>query len=85
VDWVLDYLTDLPTHSIYRLGGGGGRWHVNLGWRSGSQRRKRSLAQTIHGGYRGGLTGDGQACNTDSQRRVNPPRCMVWPDNGELR
>jgi hypothetical protein len=82
VDWVLDYLTDPTAHSIYRLRG---RCRVNLGWRGGDQRRKRSLAQTICGGYRGGLTGDGRACNTDSQRRVNPPRRMVWLDNGELR
>jgi hypothetical protein len=27
VDWVLDYLTDLTAHSIYRLQG---RWPVNL-------------------------------------------------------
>jgi hypothetical protein len=58
---------------------------MNLGWRGGGRRRKGSLAQTIRGGYRGRLTGDGRACNTDSQRRVNPPRHMVWPDNGELR
>jgi hypothetical protein len=81
VDWVLDYLTNLMAHSIYRLWGW---WRVNLGWRGGGRRRKGSLAQTIHGGYRGGLTGDGWACNTDSQRRVNPPRRMVWLDNGEL-
>jgi hypothetical protein len=82
VAWVLDYLTDPTAHSIYRLWGW---WRVNLGWRGGCRRRKRSLAQTIRGGYCGGLTGDGRAFNTDSQRRVNPPRCMVWPDNGELR
>jgi hypothetical protein len=56
VDWVLDYPTDPTAHSIYRLRG---RWRVNLGWRGGGRRRKRSLAQTIRGGYCGGLTGDG--------------------------
>jgi hypothetical protein len=82
VDWVLDYPMDPTTHSIYRLRG---RCRVNLGWHGGSRRRKRSRAQMIRGGYRGGLTDDGRACNTDSQRRVNPPRRMVWPDNGEIR
>jgi hypothetical protein len=42
---VLDYLTNLTAHSIYRLRG---RWRVNLVWRGGGRRRKGSPAQTIH-------------------------------------
>jgi hypothetical protein len=61
VDWVLDYLTDPTTHSIYRLRG---RWPVNLGWRGGGRRRKRSLAQEISGFHRGEFTGDHQTCIT---------------------
>jgi hypothetical protein len=51
VDWVLDYLTNPTTHSIYRLRG---RWRVNLGWRGGGRRRKGSLAHKISGFNRGG-------------------------------
>jgi hypothetical protein len=39
-DWVLDYLTDPTTHSIYRLWG---RWLIIWSWRGGGRRRKRSL------------------------------------------
>jgi hypothetical protein len=53
VDWVLDYLTDPTTHSIYRLLG---RWPMNLRWRGGGLRRKRSLALAIRGVHRGKLT-----------------------------
>jgi hypothetical protein len=61
VDWVLDYLTDPTTHSIYRFWG---RWPVNLGWRGGDWRGKRSLAQVNHGVHRGRLTGDHRTCIT---------------------
>jgi hypothetical protein len=65
VDWVLDYLTDPMTHSIYRLLG---RWPVNLGWRGGGQRRKRSLALAIRGVHRGKLIGVERVGYDDSLR-----------------
>jgi hypothetical protein len=55
VDWVLDYLTDPTTHSIYRLRGW---WPANLGWRGGGRRRKRSLAQELRVFHRGRPTGN---------------------------
>jgi hypothetical protein len=67
VDWVLDYLTDPTAHSIYRLRG---RWLVNLGWRGGSRRRKRSLAQELRVFHRGRLTGDEPAIWSGLLRRV---------------
>jgi hypothetical protein len=66
VDWVLDYLTDPTAHSIYRLLG---RWPVNLGWRGGGRRRKRSLALAIRGVHRGKLTGVERVGYGDSLRR----------------
>jgi hypothetical protein len=59
VAWVLDYLTDPTTHSIYRLRG---RWPVNLEltrWRS---ERRVALAQRLVAFT--GLTGDHRACLT---------------------
>jgi hypothetical protein len=55
VYWLLDYLTEPTTHSIYRLQG---RWRVNWRWRGGGRRGKRSLAQVNRGCYRGKTTGD---------------------------
>jgi hypothetical protein len=67
VAWVLDYLTDPTTHSIYRLRG---RWPVNLGWRDGGRRRKRSLAQELRVFHRGRLTGDEPTIWSDLLQRV---------------
>jgi hypothetical protein len=67
VDWVLDYLTDLTAHSIYRLWGW---WSVNLGWRGGGRRRNRSLAQELRVFHRGRLTGDEPAIWSGLLRRV---------------
>jgi hypothetical protein len=51
VDWVLDYLTDRTTRSIYRHRGW---WRVNWSCCGGGRRRKRALA--IRGVHRGKLT-----------------------------
>jgi hypothetical protein len=67
VDWVLDYLTDPTTHSIYRLRR---RWPVNLGWRGGGRRTKRSLAQELRVFHHGRLTGDEPAIWSGLLRRV---------------
>jgi hypothetical protein len=37
MDWVLDYLAEPMTHSIYRIRG---RWPVNWRWRGGGRRRE---------------------------------------------
>ena len=66
VAWVLDYLTDPTTHSIYRLQG---RWRVNWSWRGGGRRGKRLLALAIRGVHRGKLTGDERVGYGDSLRR----------------
>jgi hypothetical protein len=43
-DWVLDYLTDPTTHSIYRLRG---RWPVNLELARWRPERRVALAQGL--------------------------------------
>jgi hypothetical protein len=58
MDWVLDYLAEPTTCSIYRIPE---RWPVNLRWRGGGRRGKELLAQAIRGCYRGKATGDGLA------------------------
>jgi hypothetical protein len=55
VDWVLDYLTDPTTCSIYRLRG---RWRVNWRWRGGGRREGDVLSRELGGFHRGRLTGD---------------------------
>jgi hypothetical protein len=67
VDWVLDYLTDPMTHSIYRLRGW---WPMNLGWHGGGRRRKRLLAQEMCSFHRDSLTGDEPAIWSGLLRRV---------------
>jgi hypothetical protein len=59
VYWLLDYLAEPTTHSIYRLQG---RWPVNLGWRGSGRRERRALSQEIGGFYRGELTGNHRTC-----------------------
>jgi hypothetical protein len=46
MDWVLDYLAEPTTHSIYRIPE---QWPVNLRWRGGGQGKKRALSQEIGG------------------------------------
>jgi hypothetical protein len=59
MDWVLDYLAEPTTCSIYRIPE---RWPVNLRWRGGDRRKKRALSQEIGGFHHGGLTGDHRIC-----------------------
>jgi hypothetical protein len=59
MDWVLDYLAEPTTCSIYRIPEW---WPMNLRWRRGGQRKKRGLSQEIGGFHRGELTGDHQKC-----------------------
>jgi hypothetical protein len=82
VHWMRIYLAEPRVRSIYSMLE---RWLGNL--------------MAMHGGRREGLShrrGDSwpQAWQTHRRwpslsyrftRRVNPPSCMVWPDNGELR
>ena len=55
VDWMLDYLAEPTTGSIYRIHE---RWRLIQGKTRGSRREGGALAQVIGGIYRGGLTGD---------------------------
>jgi hypothetical protein len=55
VAWVIDYLTDPTTRSIYRLWG---RWRVNWSWRGGGRREGDVLSRELGGFHRGGLTSD---------------------------
>jgi hypothetical protein len=59
VYWLLDYLLELTTHSIYRLRGW---WTVNLGWRDGGRRERIALSQEIGGFHCGKLNGDHRTC-----------------------
>ena len=55
MDWVLDYLAEPTTHSIYRIPE---QWPVNLRWRGGGWRENGALAQAIGGFHCGELTDD---------------------------
>jgi hypothetical protein len=59
VDWMLDYLVESTTCSIYRLLEW---WSMNLRCHGGSRREGGALAQAIGGFHRGKLTGDHQIC-----------------------
>jgi hypothetical protein len=61
VDWMLDYLAEPMTRSIYRPLE---RWPVNLRCRGGGRREGGALAQAIGGFHRGELTSDHQICIT---------------------
>jgi hypothetical protein len=41
VYWLLDYLVEPTSHSIYRLRG---QWPVNLGWHGGGRRERIALS-----------------------------------------
>jgi hypothetical protein len=53
IDWVLDYLAELTTHSIYRIRG---RWSVNWRWHGGGWREGGALVQRIGGFHHGEVT-----------------------------
>jgi hypothetical protein len=55
VDWMLDYLAEPTTGSIYRIHE---RWRLIRGKTHGDRREWGALAQVIGGIYRGRLTGD---------------------------
>jgi hypothetical protein len=59
VYWLLDYLEEPTTGSIYRIPE---RWPGNLRWRGGGRRERRALSQEIGGFHRGELTGDHRTC-----------------------
>jgi hypothetical protein len=59
VYWLLDYLAEPMTCSIYRIPE---RWPVNLRWRGGGRRERRALSQEIGGFHRGELIGDHWMC-----------------------
>jgi hypothetical protein len=80
--WMGNYPMELMVCSIYRYLE---RWPVNLRSRGGGRREGRVIDVGYRGSHRGKAFGDGWACNTGSLRRVNSPRHMVWPDNGEHR
>jgi hypothetical protein len=80
VDWVLDYLMDPTTHSIYRLRGW---WRVNWRWRGGGRREGDVLSRELGGFHRGELTGDERTRQGELLRRGK--RVMAWPDRGKQR
>jgi hypothetical protein len=55
VRWVCDYLAELMACLIYMARGW---WLLNLEWRAGGRRERRSLAQGMCGFHRGKVTGD---------------------------
>jgi hypothetical protein len=66
VAWVLDYLTNPKSCSIYRLQG---RWRVNLEWRGGGQRRRVPLVRAVSGCNRDNLIVDHWIGEYESRRR----------------
>jgi hypothetical protein len=74
VDWVLDYLTDPTTHSIYRLRG---RWPVNfveatVARPPATSRRTKAMYYDVVNGLRRGITAVKDANSGDGRKATSP-------------